>query len=195
MAQVSLIQWTHAIGPWLYSRNNGPQFPGQFSGGSPYPHRLGGLPEAQPGGPNHLQPHRRGYSYIHSHAYGTLRWLHGVPTWIMKLWNLENPILRFMHTHAGNYKALIIYLQRMELAHSTVSRMNCTVTQADVAESPFTLQASCRISLPGWLSVCSLGSTLRFLEKNEILRFSKTRQPETTHLTLIKLHGWFLQTL
>lgn len=157
MAQVCLIQWTHAIGPWLYPRNNGPQFPGQFSGGLPYHHRLGGLPEAKPGSPNHLQSHRRGYNSIHSRAKGTLCF-HGTPTWIMKLYKLENPILRYMHTHAVNYEALIIYLQHIEAVRSTLWRKNCIVTQAAVAESLFTLQASRRVSLPGWLSLRSLKS-------------------------------------
>lgn len=158
MAQVALIQRTHAIGPWLYLRNNGPQFPGQFSGGSPYHHRLGGLPEAKSGSPNHLQSHRRGCSSIHSRAKGTLS-LHGAPTWIMNLFKLENPILSYVQTHAVNYEALIIYRQHIEAVWSSLSRKNCIVTQAAIAESLFTLQASRRISLPGWLSVRSLKPT------------------------------------
>lgn len=54
-----------------------------------------------------------GYNSIHSHAHGTLCF-HGTPTWIMTLFKLENPILRYMHTHAVNYDALIIYLQHIE---------------------------------------------------------------------------------
>ncbi len=65
MVQVALIQPTHAGGPCLSPQNNGPQFPGQFSGGSPYPYCLGGSPEDQPGSLNLLQSHREGYSYIH----------------------------------------------------------------------------------------------------------------------------------
>lgn len=158
MAQVSLIQRTHAIRPWLYPQNNGPQFPGQFSGGSLFHHRLGGLPEAKPGSPSHLHSHGRGYNSIHSRAKGTLSF-HGAPTLIMKLYKLENPILGSRHPHAINYEALIIYLQHIGAVCSTLSRKSCIVTQATVAESLFTLQASCRISLPGWLSVCSLKST------------------------------------
>lgn len=36
MAQVALIQQTHAGGPCLSSQHKDPQFPGQFSGGSTF---------------------------------------------------------------------------------------------------------------------------------------------------------------
>lgn len=48
MAQVALIQQTHAGGPCLSPPHNDPQFPGQFSGGSPYPYWFCGLPEDRP---------------------------------------------------------------------------------------------------------------------------------------------------
>lgn len=66
MAQVALIQVTHAGGPCLSPRNNGPQFPGQFSGGSPYPHCLSSLPEDRPSRLNLLQSHGGGYAYLRS---------------------------------------------------------------------------------------------------------------------------------
>lgn len=65
MAQVAFIQQTHAGGPCLSPRHNGPQFPGQFSGGSPYPYCLDGSPEDWPISLNLLQSHREGYSNIH----------------------------------------------------------------------------------------------------------------------------------
>lgn len=189
MAQVCLIQQTHAIGPWLYPRNNGPQFPGQVSGGLSYHHRLGGLPEAKRGSPNRLQSHRRGYSSIPSRAKGTLR-LHATPPWITKLYKLETPILRPMHAHTVNYEALIIYLQRTEAVRSTLRRRNRTVTQAAVAESLFTLQASRRVSLPGWLSLRSQKST----QEGNITLFQDEATWHKHTSPLLGYAGVFLQT-
>lgn len=61
MAQVALIQQTHAAGPCISPRHNDPPFPGQFSCGSPYPRGLGGSPEARRGGFNLLLSQGEGY--------------------------------------------------------------------------------------------------------------------------------------
>lgn len=47
IAQVALIQQAHAGGAYLSATHKDPQFPGQFSGGSPYPYCLCGSPEDQ----------------------------------------------------------------------------------------------------------------------------------------------------
>lgn len=80
--------------------------------------------------------------------------LHGL--WSFKTW--KTPFLDTCTHMLSNYEALIIYLQHIEAVRSTLSRKNCIVTQAAVAESLFTLQAGRRIPLPYWLSVRSLKS-------------------------------------
>lgn len=136
MAQVSLIQRTHVIGLRLYPRYNGPQFPGQFSGGSPYHHRLASNPN-----PNRLQAHSRGYDSIQSRANGALSFHSDM--------DIESFQTGKPYSDTFIHLLSIMKLNRIPLAYKSSVIKNCIVTQAAVAESLFTLQASCRISLPG----------------------------------------------
>lgn len=162
MAQVAFIQRTHAGGPCLSPVHKDPQFPGQFSGGSPYPYCLCGSPEDQPRQLDPAPVTQRGlqlHTWTQIHRYRFIRHIHRTPesgftlfrNWRLSCHNDWKPP-SWIHVHAYTCKQLWDISNRLSVHWS--SAFNCvkgelhTVTQAAAVKLLFSFRANRKFSLP-----------------------------------------------